>query len=311
MVDFRYHIVSIVAVFLALGIGLLMGSGVLGDPLLENIRDRARDVQDFNEQLKDDVDELNEELTVARHFAEAVEPLLVAERLAGDELVFLDISAGGAPLGSLVEMVEDRAGGTVAAIVTVRERFTRAAAEDYEDLRAIMGLPLADADELRQESALELGSRIAALAAERGSGQPQRSVALLGQLEEAGFLDVAEEDEATPVPAGATFVLVASGSSDPEVSMGDVAVSFAEGLARERVAVVAVEAAESEWDVASVIRGDGDLSDAIATVDNVDTLSGRIALVMALDRVQSDEIGHYGEKGGASGGVIPEPGPQG
>jgi hypothetical protein len=37
MIDFRYHLISIVAVFLALGIGILMGSYVLGEGLVKQL----------------------------------------------------------------------------------------------------------------------------------------------------------------------------------------------------------------------------------------------------------------------------------
>ena len=39
MIDFRYHLVSIVAVFLALGLGILMGTAVLNDALVKSLRD--------------------------------------------------------------------------------------------------------------------------------------------------------------------------------------------------------------------------------------------------------------------------------
>ncbi|MFN2586535.1 MAG: copper transporter [Actinomycetota bacterium] len=304
MIDFRYHIVSIVAVFLALGIGLLMGSGVLGDPLLDNIRERARDVQEFNDRLKADVVDLEEELAVARRFAETVEPMLVEDRLAGQDVVLVDFAAGDLALDTLVETLEDRAGATVAAIVTVTDDIAPASDEDHEELRAVTGTAADDPDEVRLDAAREIGGRMGALAAGRRS---QRAVALLGSLEEGGFLDVAEEDEAAPVPAGSKVVLVASGSGETPYPVEDVVAAMAEGLAAFPVRAVAVEAAGDEWGAAAAIRDDGDLRNALGSVDNVDKLSGRIALVMALARLSGDEPGHFGEKGDATG-VIPEPG---
>ena len=37
MVDFRFHLISIVAVFLALGLGILVGTGFLGGALVEEL----------------------------------------------------------------------------------------------------------------------------------------------------------------------------------------------------------------------------------------------------------------------------------
>jgi hypothetical protein len=306
MIDFRYHIVSIVAVFLALGIGLLMGSGVLGDPLLDNIRDRARDVQDFNDRLKDDVVDLEQELSVARRFAETVAPALIEGRLAGEEVVIVDVASGDLSLDSLMEALEDQAGATVASIVTVSDDFSLEAEEDYEELRTITGSAAEDPDGLRVDAARQLGTRLAGLAGPRRVGEA-RSLAFLEDLEDAGFVDVAEEEESAPVPEGARIVVVASGSSEPTFRIDLLVTALAEGAAAAPAPVVMVESTQSAWGIAGSIRGDGDLGNLIGTVDNVDKLSGRIALVMALDGSEGDEAGHFGEKSGATS-VIPEPG---
>ena len=307
MIDFRYHIVSIVAVFLALGIGLLMGSGVVGEPLLDNIRSRARDLQDFNDRLKDDVVELEDELEVSRDFTAEVEPMLVEGRLAGEEVVIVEVASGDVPLDSLMEMLEDRAGATVASIITLSEDFALQAEEDVTELGRITGSG-AERDELRVEAARQLGARIAALAGSRRGGGP-RSGDLIAELENAGFLDVAEEEEAVPVPSGASVVIAASGATEATFRIDQVVTALAAAAAEEAVPVVVVETSGSAWDIVGSVRGDGDLSNAISTVDNVDKLSGRIALVMTLDRFEADGPGHFGEKSQAFS-VIPEPGPR-
>ncbi len=232
MVDFRYHIVSIVAVFLALGIGLLMGSGVVGEPLLDNIRARARDLQDFNDRLKQDVVELEDELAVwtgSDGFAETVEPMLVEDRLAGEDVVIVDVASGDVSLDTLMEMLEDRAGATVASIVTISEDFSLDAEEDVTELGRITG-SAAERDELRVEAATQLGARIAALAEGRRAAV-ERGGDLIAELESAGFLDVAEEQEAAPVPVGANVVIAASGVTDATFRIDQVVTAVAAAAA--------------------------------------------------------------------------------
>lgn len=302
MIDFRYHIVSIVAVFLALGIGLLMGSGVVGEPLLDNIRERARDVQAFNDRLKDDVVDLERELSVSRRFAETVEPMLVEGRLAGEGVVIVDVASGDVPLDALMEMLEDRAGAEVASIITITDDFALAAEDDVDELARITGSG-ATPDELRVEAARQVGARIAALAESRRAQEPDD---LLQELEDAGFLDLAEEEEAAPVPPGASVVVAASGDTDPTFRIDQVVTALAEAAAPGEGRVVVVETSDSAWGIAGSVRGDGDLANLIGTVDNVDKLSGRIALAMALAR-DAEEPGHFGEKDDDIP-VIPEPG---
>lgn len=302
MIDFRYHIVSIVAVFLALGIGLLMGSGVVGEPLLDNIRERARDVQSFNDRLKDDVVDLEHELSVSRSFAETVEPMLIEDRLAGTDVVIVDVASGDVPLDALLETLEDRAGATVASIITISEDFALVADEDVADLARITG-SAAEVSELRIEGARQLGARIAALA--EGRRGARERVDLIQVLEEEGFVDVAEEEEDAPVPPGSSVVIAASGDTDTTFRIDQVVTALG-AAAAESAPVVVVETSDSAWGIAGSVRGDGDLSNLIATVDNVDKLAGRIALAMTLERLEGEEPGHFGEKSGASS-VIPEP----
>ncbi len=303
MVDFRYHLVSIVAVFLALGIGVLMGSGIVGEPLLDNIRDRARDVQAFNDRLKDDVVDLEHDLSVSRRFTEAVEPMLVDGRLSGEDVVIVEVASGDVPLDALLESLEDGAGARVASIVTINEDFELASEEDVADLARITG-STAEREELRTEAASMVGERIATLA-ERRRAVPD-AADILHVLEDEGFLDLAEEEEGAPVPPGASVVIAASGVADPTFRIDQVVTSLGEAAA-EGAPVVVVETTDSAWGIAGSVRGEGELSNLIATVDNVDKLSGRIALVMTLDRLEGGEPGHYGEKGDDVP-VIPEPG---
>jgi hypothetical protein len=305
MVDFRYHLVSIVAVFLALGIGLLMGSGIVGEPLLDNIRARARDVQAFNDRLKDDVVDLEHELSVSREFTEAVEPMLVDGRLAGEDVVIVDVASGDVPLDAVLEALEDGAGARVASIVTITDDFELGAEEDVAELGRITG-STATRDELRVEAAADLGAEIAALAERRRTGEERDD--LLGALEDAGFVDLAAEDEAVPVPPGSSVVIAASGVTDPTFRIDQVVTALGEAAAGG-APVVVVETADSAWGIAGSVRGDGDLANLIATVDNVDKLSGRIALVMTLERMEGDGPGHFGEKGDDVD-VIPEPEPR-
>ncbi|MBI2168304.1 MAG: copper transporter [Actinobacteria bacterium] len=57
------------------------------------------------------------------------------------------------------------------------------------------------------------------------------------------------------------------------------------------------------------VRDDDDLTQRISTLDDATSAAGRIAVVLALEELQSGEVGHYGHGAGAAR-TIPEP-PQG
>ena len=78
MFDFRYHALSLAAVFIALAVGLLLGVAIGDKELVSSARD------DVRQSLRDDVREANEEsdrlrtrLDAQSQFAEEVYPLLV------------------------------------------------------------------------------------------------------------------------------------------------------------------------------------------------------------------------------------------
>src|SRR5206468_1259154 len=59
MIDFRYHLVSLVAVFLALAVGILLGAGPLKDPIGATLTQSVK-------QLRADQDVLNQQLKTAQ-----------------------------------------------------------------------------------------------------------------------------------------------------------------------------------------------------------------------------------------------------
>ena len=73
MVNFRFHLVSLIAVFLALGLGILIGSTVVNQATVQTIRREIRDVRaevnslrSANGQLKDDLNRSNAFLADSR-----------------------------------------------------------------------------------------------------------------------------------------------------------------------------------------------------------------------------------------------------
>ena len=58
VVDFRYHIVSIVAVFLALAVGIVLGTYTINSSLLKDIKHRASDLRHENDGLRNRIRDL-------------------------------------------------------------------------------------------------------------------------------------------------------------------------------------------------------------------------------------------------------------
>src|SRR5438270_613727 len=122
MFDFRYHALSLVAVFLALMIGLLLGVAI-GDKGLvssaeHNLRASLRsDVRAAQAESAN----LRTQLADQKRFQDAVYPLLVQGRLSGQRIG--RVGRGGLPDGTIREVRDalQGTGGQFAGVAVVRE----------------------------------------------------------------------------------------------------------------------------------------------------------------------------------------------
>lgn len=122
MFDFRYHALSLAAVFLALMVGLLLGVAI-GDQALvsgaeNSVRDSLRrDVSAASKRSRELAAELEEQRRVQRQLY----PLLVEGRLAGQRVGLVGL--GGLPdatIRSVREALADT-GGRLTAVTVIRE----------------------------------------------------------------------------------------------------------------------------------------------------------------------------------------------
>ncbi|HVF54007.1 MAG TPA: copper transporter [Actinomycetota bacterium] len=299
MIDFRYHLISIVAVLLALSLGILVGSGFLGDPLFDDLERRADAVRESNADLRDLADELRDEIQEGERFADAVEPLITQDRLSGREVVVIAFDGtDGALVGAIQERVS-AAGASIPTVIRVSSNFDLTTEADQELLALILRSTLATPEELRTEAGRLIGTRAAAVAAGEDDGgrrSPVRTrlTSLLDELEEADFLSIEAVDPERVVPGGAMF-LVVGGSRDAEpFAIDEFGVALCAALAEFDAAVLAAEPTPSVWGLADALRTESGVAQAVSSVDNADTIPGRISIILGLERAALGLIGHYG-----------------
>jgi len=112
----RYHATSLIAVFLALAIGILIGAEFGGDALTSTRRDLEHSLVGNLQDARSRADELNGELGRSNEFAERVYPVLTRERLRGRRIAV--VALGGLP-GDVFQAVEQALGPTGAKLVGV------------------------------------------------------------------------------------------------------------------------------------------------------------------------------------------------
>ena len=304
MINLRYHIVSLVAVFLALALGIVMGSTVIDQAIVDRLQDRVDSVGDRADRTATENRELRGQLDLMRSFADEARDQLVEGQLRGIPVLVVTVQGvDRKPVDALSDvLVTSQA--VSAGTIQLTNKLRLESEGDLRALASTLNLNPTSPDVLRSQ----LVSRLAAVL-DGASGE----TGLIPGLAAAGFLGY-EPPAASPVST-ATLGL----TSFPVSGLRTVVVSGAgaevpdDRLARPLVQAMTptgaqsrVVAAESGRDTpggravfVGPIRTDGSLSPRVSTVDNLETPIGQAAAVLAVEDIPEPVTGHYGVGPGA------------
>src|ERR1700744_1129390 len=112
----RYHATSLIAVFLALAVGILIGAEFGGDALTQTRKNLENSLVGNLQDARSHVEDLNGELGNANEFDEKVYPVLTRDRRQGQRIAL--VAFGNLP-GEITSAVEDALGPTGAKLVGV------------------------------------------------------------------------------------------------------------------------------------------------------------------------------------------------
>ena len=71
MIDFRYHLVSLISVFLALAVGIALGAGPLEETIGNTLTGQVDQLRSERDQLRSDLDDAASDLAASDAFIEA------------------------------------------------------------------------------------------------------------------------------------------------------------------------------------------------------------------------------------------------
>lgn len=136
MITLRQHAISLAAVFLALAVGVILGSGLLNDTLLSGLREDKRSQQRQIEDLNQDKNALNEKLNAASNFDATMAPRMVKDALADRKVVLITTpEADRSDVDGIAQLIST-AGGSVSGRIGLTDQFTDA--NQGERLRTIV-----------------------------------------------------------------------------------------------------------------------------------------------------------------------------
>jgi hypothetical protein len=311
VIDFRYHLISIVAVLLALSIGIVMGSGVLGGPLLDDLKDRADRIREINSDLRAESEARLSRINELEDFLEDSEPYVVNGALVGEEIVLFELPGVS---GSVTEELRSSVGladGNVVTQIELSDKLEMGDDIERDELALALASASSSRDELRVELASLLGSRAEAAADQRDPGGPNAAAAeerldeLLNELEDSDFLTVDRTEGEETVPGGAFFAVV-GGTEDPAFEMAPMATELSLELADAGPVMVGETSLSEAQILVEVLESVSD--EPIGTTGGIDTIIGRVAAVLGMDLASEGQVGNYGLGPTATEVIPPFPG---
>ena len=311
MISFRFHVVSITAVFLAIAIGVVVGTTYVDGAVVDGLRNRIDSVEGNLDDRRAENDRLESELGLASSYIEASAPFAVTDRLI--DVPVLLVAARGVD-----EAVVERtagltrlAGGITPGVVWLESPWELESDDDRAALVSILDADAGDdPEDLRAAAWAAVVEELSVTP--QGAGDPSGdSPAVLAPLIEAGFLSVDPLGESTTTltdltGAGPRVLLITGARAEPgpDAAVPAVAAATANGELVTVVADVHVSAPEAPGRGEELLESLAGLEDLVSVVDNADQIEGQVGSVLALAAAADGPVGHLGYGDGADG-VLP------
>jgi hypothetical protein len=281
MLDFRYHALSLVAVFLALAIGIVLGVTVGGSLVSDAERSLRGNLRADVENAHTAAAKAQAEVAGRDRMLDSIYPQVVASRLNGERVAL--VSWG--PLPDAVESgVRDavgKAGGRLDSVSVFDKPLT--------DLKQALGSEVYGAETADDQSLKGVGHALArSITAGGGLSQVLRAQfpdSFAGRLRHADAIAFYE----APKPTDGSDADGVKERDDSRASTIETA--MLDEFTKRTIAVVGVEA--SSTDPSQIARYK---SLKLSSADSVDTSGGRIALVFTLAGAK----GNFGLKSSAT-----------
>ncbi len=305
MINFRFHLASLIGVFLALALGVVIGSTVVDRAVVDNLNHRidtvernSHVVRAENKKLQDDLDRVSEAVL-------GLEPYALDGALTARSVGIIAVrGVDDHRVDALVDATK-AAGATLTGVLWLEPKWHASSDADARALGTLIGDPTRRGAALRDAAWRQLAARASS------SAPANRANDLLVALTDAKFAqyDALGASDSLPSRFGVrgllTILVIGDGAQVPEketvTAAGDAFVAT-----KSPLLVADMHASDStkeRGDALKPIRST-DLALSISTVDNLDRPEGPAVVVLALADLDRGTVGHYGYGPGTK--LVPE-----
>lgn len=317
MIDFRYHLVSIVAVFLALAIGIVLGSTELQGPVYNLLSHTTSSLQSQLADVSSARNQLSQELGADDAFIQANETELLAGKLTGQRIAIITEPGASAGVVSDITAAAKLAGATVTYQINLTNKFFDSTNTTAATLIS-MNSSLAQSAQIQLDSSASPQAGAATVLASeiltKASGTTTTSTGAQSALSSyagAGFLT-----SGSGPAAQATLAIIVTPQTIPPDGSADALAQdlapFTQALAKVNntpTVVIGSAAGSVAGSPIAVFRGTG-VANQVSTVDDADSVRGQVVAIQALHiELLGGAAGSYGIDSGSSAypSITPSP----
>jgi hypothetical protein len=325
VVNFRFHLVSLVAVFLALGVGIIVGSTVIDQATVQGLERNVKSLTGQRSDARQERDEARQALSRWQKFDGELPAEVLAGRLTDVPVLIVAVDGVDPKLTGRLHQWLATAKADDLGTLTLTAKVSLTADGDRRAVASLLDIGDGRRDVVQRTLLASLAAALnPPVAGGSSTTTPPTAVAppttappptletppppaaptgaeLLGRLRDGGFVmyDAPEgvDVDLAAIPKSGMRVVVVS-AADANLSNAAVTTPFTALLVDQPgVSVVAADATPVGTDdpaFAAMIRADGDLRRRVSTVDDVSEGYGQVALVLALEDLAGGAVGHYG-----------------
>jgi Copper transport outer membrane protein, MctB len=318
VIDFRYHLVSIVAVFLALAVGIVVGVTELQPGVVRSLRALSTHEKKQIDSLLAEQRALKQQVSAQEAFAQTESPRLLAGLLTGQEVVIVAAPGADSQTISGVSIVLQQAGAKVTGQLTLQPLFFDTSAANESGLNGLAqqlapaGLGLGSRAADPRVSGQQAAARVIAAAVITGNSRvwsAAQSQRILSGFGRQGYLQVSGGAGGSTLPGPATLAVVIIPATPPASDTNPANLALVALAQQLRMAGHGTVVAGSLPGSGAGSAIDEILSTAatqLTTVDDADTEIGQITVALALrDLLDGRKPASYG----ITPGIFPIPAP--
>jgi hypothetical protein len=298
VIDFRYHLVSIVSIFMALAVGIVLGAGPLKEDIGNTLTSEVKNLRSDKATLRSELDTADKGTKARDEFTAASNRSLLAERLKDTTVTLVVLPGADANLVKSTQSTLASAGAVIGSTISVQDNWID---PDKAAFRATLGQQLASQVGVPiDQSGGDVVDAVLArsVMAKAGSTAAGAAAALEG-------LRTGDLIRYTPdaVKVASIAVVIAGPVSGSDVGAREqraqglshlAGALDAAGAGAVLVSQSAVPGASDTTSVITTAREDGDQSKVLSTVDNAELPMGQASLVFGLLEQEAGKSGQYG-----------------